>query len=163
MRWPRDFALIHPAWLMLVVIAVFAVQIGRGLDSPPDVRLTLFISQAAVVVPLLWAHGIYEVASAGQPRRWAGGLFVVAEAAIAVSLASLAAFDPLIDPLPMVLPAPVVVLYFAGLIVAASALTFADRADGRRASGILTFLLMVYFFIGAWFIRPRVQRLIEGS
>lgn len=165
MRFPDRLAILHPLWFLAVLIAVFvAAPMASMAPAGPSVGLILAISCGGVMLPLLWAHGIYNVASQTGARRSGQIVFLVVETAIVLGFilgfmsgdegpsGSLSAF--------FALP---VLGYFVCLWLAARALVRAESSvrDAEFATTLGTFLLAVYWMIGAWLIRPRVRRLLE--
>lgn len=166
---------LHPIWSLVLIVAVIVAGItAPALQTP---RLYVAVTMAAVLLSLLWAHGIFDLAEKrdpGSPRtRWRSQLFAGTE----ISLICITGLMLVIDPVTLQattggLPALVVFPYFFCLWLAAASLV---RAEGRAQgwSGAMlkrstknpvgAFLLMVYWGVGAWFIQPRVARLKKAA
>ena len=154
---------LHPAWsLALVFLSVCTALIAVGTDTfVVHMASTLLI----VLLSLLWAHGIYERANsstdAANRSRWHHMLFIGTEVALAVAGLLILVVGPLnIQAATGGLPALIVIPYFVGLWLAASALANTEgQSQAAPGATFGTFLLIVYWVIGVWFIQPRIKRL----
>jgi hypothetical protein len=165
MKFPDRFALLHTLWFLAVLVAVFvATPLLAARPTGILVGLIVAISSAGVFLPLLWAHGIYNLAAQTGGGRFGRLAFPVVELAIVVG--AILAFGSGNDGPTGVLGAFIflpVLGYFFCLWLAAAALVRSESSERKSALAptLGTFVLMIYWMIGAWFIRPRVKRLTE--
>ncbi len=119
------------------------------------------------LLTLLWAHGIYDRAKSSWPGDlgvlWVSRLFIATE----LGLAGLAAIMLSVgfERLGSVFggaPPLIVIPYFGCFWLSAAALARAEGRGKAASSATLgTFLLIVYWVIGVWFLQPRLRRLDE--
>lgn len=152
-----------PAWsLVLVLLSVCTALIAVSTDAS---GFHMASTVAIVLLSLLWAHGIYDrshrLAENVSQAPWHRQLFVWTEIVLLVVGVLVLGFNARnVQSATGGLPALIVFPYFVCLWLAAAALV---RAEGRgqAAPGATfgTFLLIVYWVIGVWFIHPRLARL----
>lgn len=154
-------ALLHPLVFVGMLILVFGAQ-AITIASGPSAVVVMPVIMAGVLVPLFWAHGIYIVAAARSAARGSAVLFPATELAVGIAFVTVLVLGPeRVQTLAGGAPALVVIPYFVCLWLAAAALVRAEeRGVAKLAPTLGTFLLMVYWFIGAWFVRPRVKQLL---
>ena len=165
MRFPDRIALLHPLWFLAVLVVVFvATPLVAVRPTGFLVGLVVAISSAGVFLPLLWAHGIYNVATRTGGGRFGRLAFPVVELAIVagVILAFVSGNEGPTGVLGAFIFLPVVG-YFICLWLASAALVRSESSERKStlAPTLGTFVLMIYWMIGAWFIRPRIKRLAE--
>jgi hypothetical protein len=153
------FAFLHPIWLLLSLVGYFALSLAL---SPMTVMRAPALIPAmtilGVALPLLWMTGLRAIArrATGKPPwdawSWTYAavpllLFVSAAGlAIAPAIGAATTFG-------------VVIAYFTAIWPTARGLAAYQRGPGATALTIGTALLLVYYFVGAWVLRPVVHQL----
>ena len=175
MTFPAKLAFIHPIWFfVLAVVAFVAPLFSMKADIGAMVAIAL-MSVWVLLLPLGWAHGIYrgsrsalaKIGAVGQSRDW---VFYIAEVGIVCipifglgsnivevsgeALHGVFGFGMLL----------LIASYFASLWLAAAALVAFEDGTPRVAvhNAVGTFLLMVYWMIGAWVMQRRLKALREA-
>ncbi|MDZ4113083.1 MAG: hypothetical protein U1E18_26295 [Brevundimonas sp.] len=163
-------ALLHPAWLLLATLLTFAGQLTAMSLEPSGIVLAAFWSVLMSWFVLGWAYGIYRVArevserrklERGPDRDWIFGLSAIAFLILPTALTD---FSAVVNGLRDLVGGVGALSFFASFWLAAAALVTAEghpvRHPTNRAVG--AFLLIVYSFIGAWFLRPRILALLDA-
>src|SRR6478672_6716941 len=174
MRFPTRMAFLAPIWFLgaLAIPFLAAAVANRDFDAP-DLGLIIASSVAGILVPLFWVHGIYRavrMARVGHDGPTAGEWsFWIAEAGvILMAIAWLVIAGEPVGPLGGVgttLFVASLVAYFVSLWRAAAALSAFEDGTGRAPIGrsVFTFLAMIYWAIGVWFMQGRLNRLREAA
>ncbi|WP_332656988.1 hypothetical protein [Brevundimonas sp.] len=168
MTFPTKFAFIHPIWFVLLgLIALIAPVFTMSADIGAMVAMA-FMTVWVLLLPLGWAHGIYRgsrsalamIGPVGTSRDW---VFWVAEVGV-VCVPILALSSNVLDGgtterVFAVVTVALAALYFVSLWLASAALVASeDRTPKVAAHRVVgTFLLMVYWMIGAWAMRRRLR------
>lgn len=171
MRFPTRMAFLAPIWFLgaLAIPFIGAAVANRDFDAP-DLGLIIASSVAGILVPLFWVHGIYRavrLARFGHDRPTAGEWsFWIAEAGLVLMAIAwlVIAREPvgLLGGVGTTLFVVSLVAYFVSLWRAAAALSaFEEGGSGRAPLGrsVVTFLAMIYWAIGVWFMQGRLNRL----
>jgi len=168
--WAKRMALLHPAWLLLATLLPLLVPFTVTSFTGLGVTLVLLYWLVAMWLILGWSYGIYRVARhvseqresrCGRDRRW---VFWLAAATLLPLPTALVHLPPRVEVLRDVVGGVGALSYFASFWLAAAALVTAEghpvRYPTNRAVG--TFLLVLYSFIGAWYLRPRIRAVLEA-
>ncbi|WP_298744236.1 hypothetical protein [uncultured Brevundimonas sp.] len=168
--WHIRMALLHPAWLLLATMLMFLGQLAVLDPTPTGIILAGVCTVAMVWFLLGWTYGIYRVArdvseqagiERGPDRGWVVGMSAVAILVLPIALVDL---PPVLEGLRDLVGGVGALSFFASFWLAAAALVTAEghpvRYPTNRAVG--AFLLIVYSFIGAWFLRPRILALLDA-
>ncbi|GAA0651531.1 hypothetical protein [Brevundimonas lenta] len=179
-----ELAFLHPlwltaAWIVSAVALLCSVEAGGAFDTagsifpaPWPIAFAVALSFAsAFLLPLAWVHGVFRAAHLAMREEgtsrlsdwtfWLAGagcaLAVLASPAIMMSdEATLEA----IGYWPNLVGMGVAAAYVASFWTAATTLVrFEGRtgqSDGKVAG---TFVLLLYWIIGAWLLRPRLMKL----
>lgn len=175
MTFPTKLAFIHPIWfLVITVIAFVAPLFTLNADSGAMVAIAI-LTVWVLLLPLGWAHGIYRGArsalaktgAVGASRDW---VFYVAEIGlICVPILGLGSnlaegSGGAMESVFGLIGFAVVMGYFASLWLSSSALVaFEDRTPKVAIHKVVgTFLLMVYWMIGAWVMQRRLKTMREA-
>ena len=175
MTLPTKLAFIHPIWFLgLTVVAFVAPLFTMNADTGVMTAMAL-VTGSAVLLPLGWAYGIYvgsRAALAGTGAVGAGRDWVFYIAGIGVVCLPILGIAGLIVESPgevqegYLVPVmfAVIASYFASLWLASAALVAFDDGTPKAAihKVVGTFLLMVYWMIGAWVMQGRLKRLREA-
>ena len=154
---------LHPAWSLLLIAASICTAVLAITYQAFDLHLASTL--VVCLLTLLWAHGVYDRAKLSAPDssggRGASRLFIATEmgAAGLAAIMLMVGFEGVGSVFGSLTPL-IALPYFVCLWLAATALSHAE-ARGKAASGATlgTFLLIVYWVIGVWFVRSRLKRL----
>ena len=172
MPFPIKLAFIHPIWfLVLTVVAFVAPVFTMNADTGAMVAMAL-MTVWVLLLPLGWAHGIYrgsrsalaKSGAVGASRDW---VFYIAAVGV-VCLPLLGMGSNLVEGSGGALEGVfgfamfgLVLSYFASLWLASAALVASEEGTPKIAvhKAVGTFLLMVYWMIGAWVLSRRLKAL----
>lgn len=175
MTFPTKLAFIHPIWfLVLTVVAFIAPLFTISADTDAMVA-TAFMTVWVLLLPLGWAHGIYRGSRSALARTDAVGaardwVFYIAEiGVVCIPILGLArnlaegsggAMEGVFGLVTFALVAS----YFASLWLASAALVAFEDGTPRIAIHKIvgTFLLMVYWMVGAWVMQRRLKTMREA-
>ncbi|MFN3668175.1 MAG: hypothetical protein ACK4VY_02630 [Brevundimonas sp.] len=162
-------ALLHPAWLLLLTALMCLGSFAKSTASARLVIPMALISIIAVWILLGWLFGIYRVSREssarrqiehGRDRSWVFALPAVIPMTLPAQFLTL---PPVLEGVSEMLEGIAALSFFGALWLAAAALVTAEghpvRYPTNRAVG--TFLLLIYWIVGAWFVRPRVFALLQ--
>ena len=159
MRWVERFAFLHPIWLLIALVGYFAVSLVLGPAVTTGApALIPAIAILGIALPLLWMTGLRAVArralglASWSVWSWASPAVPVL---LLVAVASLNVFPALAAAALL----GATIAYFSVIWVTARALATFQRGAGATALTIGTALLLIYYFIGAWVLRPVVREL----
>ena len=175
MTFPTKLAFIHPFWFVLLTVVAFVAPIFTMSADTGAMVAMAFMTVWVVLVPLGWAHGIYrgsrsalaKSGAVGPSRDW---VFYTAEAGVGC-FPLLGLGTNLVKGSGRALESgfgvvifAVVASYFASLWLASAALVASeDRTPKIETHKVVgTFLLMVYWMIGAWVMQPRLKTMREA-
>ncbi|KQS56289.1 hypothetical protein ASG17_09805 [Brevundimonas sp. Leaf363] len=159
MRWIERFAFLHPIWLLVSLVGYFALSLAMAPMA--TTHAPVLIPAMAILgftLPLLWITGLRALARQAMGMApWNGWSWVYA----AVPLASVVAAASLTTALEIAGAAifGATIAYFTSIWLTARALAAYQRGPGAVALTIGTALLLVYYIIGAWVLRPVVRQL----
>ena len=175
MTFPTKLAFIHPIWF-LVITAVAFVAPAFTMNADTGVMVAIaFLTVWALLLPLGWAHGIYrgsrsalaKTGAVGASRDW---VFYIAEIGV-ICVPILGLGSNLVEGSSGAMEGvfglvgfALVASYFASLWLSSAALVaFEDRTPKVAIHKVVgTFLLMVYWMIGAWVMQRRLKALREA-
>jgi len=175
MTFPIKLAFIHPIWfLVLTVVAFVAPVFTMNADTGAMVAMA-FMTVWVLLLPLGWAHGVYRgsrsvLAKTGAVGPSSDWVFYIAEVGI-VCVPILGLWSSIVEGSGMALEGvlslvmfAVIPSYFASLWLASAALVASeDRTPKIAAHKVVgTFLLMVYWMIGAWVMQRRLRALRDA-
>ena len=164
---------LHPAWLAALCVAMFVA--GAAVSDQPLPGVTIY--SLTWIALLLWVHSIYAfsrtaLVERGRSRRNLDWVFLVAAIGaplfwIRLGLVMAGYPEWLTAPHPsQVIGLPVIIAFFGAFGLTAFELAYAEREERPTPFGGAVFgrfLLLVYFPIGAWFIRPRLRRIEDRA
>ena len=168
MTFPMKFAFIHPIWFVVLGLVAFVAPVFTMNADIGAMVAMAFMTVWVLLLPLGWAHGIYRgsrsalarVGPVGASRDW---VFWIAEIGV-VCIPILALSSNVLDGGAMenvfaVITVGLATVYFASLWLASAALVASeDRKPKVAAHRVVgTFLLMVYWMIGAWVMQRRLR------
>ena len=170
MTLPIKLAFIHPIWFVALAATVFvapALTLNGGTGTMIAVAM---LSVCGLLLPLGWAHGIYrgsrlvlaQTKAVGTSRDW---IFYIAE--IGVICVPVLAFGSnaakgsggVVEGLFGFVAFVLIFSYFTSLWLASTALVASEEGTPKVAAhkAVGTFLLMVYWMIGAWVLSSRLK------
>lgn len=175
MTFGTKLAFIHPIlFLVLAVVAFVAPLVTMNADTVVMVAMA-FMTIWVLLLPLGWAYGIYRGSRSALAKTGAGGAardWVFCMAGIGVVCTPLlglarnlvegsgGALGDLFD----LAAVAVLASYFASLWLASASLVAFEDGTSKIAihKAVGTFLLMVYWMIGAWVMQRRLKALREA-
>ncbi|MFA4892784.1 hypothetical protein [Brevundimonas sp.] len=175
MTFPTKLAFIHPIWfLVLTVVAFVAPLFTMNADIGAMVAIAL-MSVWVLLLPLGWAHGIYRgsrsalarIGAVGPSRDW---VFYIAEVGV-VCLPIFGLGSNIVEVSGEALNGmfgfgmlALIASYFTSLWLASAALVASEDGTSKVAihKVVGTFLLMVYWMIGAWVMQRRLKTMREA-
>jgi hypothetical protein len=171
MRLTDKIASLPPAAVSIGFLAIFIAS-GVTLTAFPLGGSTWVVIYAAIMTILMtlvlaWHYSIYRAASDRSEafvghRGRRGFLFAICAVATAIFLAASVVGTTSLSAVISVVMSIACFSYFAAIWAAANALTRFDEqkksVETHKTLG--SFILQLYFFIGVWFIYPRIKRVL---
>lgn len=169
MTFPAKLAFIRPIWFVAVLVVAFAVPIATMTLSVEIMAVGAIMSVWLALLPLAWVYGVYTASRLARPDSGPGRDFVFYLAGLGIVL------------LPLIFAGSIALGNFAdgpmtavGLVwfatlgclivslwLASAALVAFEEGEPKppfhKVAG--TFLLMVYWPIGAWVMQGRLKAL----
>ncbi|CAN5170798.1 hypothetical protein BH10PSE2_BH10PSE2_27600 [soil metagenome] len=172
MPFPIKLAFIHPIWFVALAATVFiAPALTMNGDTSSMIAVAM-MSVWALLLPLGWAHGIYRGSrlvlantnTVGPSRDW---IFYIAEIGVicvpvlALGSNAVKGSGGVMEGVFGFITFALVLSYFASLWLASAALVALEEGMPKIAAhkAVGTFLLMVYWMIGAWVLSRRLKAL----
>ncbi len=172
MTFPTKLAFIHPIWFLVLMVVVFVAPVFTMNAGSGAIVGVAFMTLWASLLPLGWAHGIYRGSrsvlaakgAAGPSRDW---VFYIAEIGClsfpVLGLGSyiVEGFGGVLEGVLSLALLALVPSYFVSLWLASAALVASEGGTPKIAAHkvVGTFLLMVYWVIGAWVMQRRLKAL----
>jgi hypothetical protein len=170
MPFPIKVAFIHPIWFVALAATVFIAPVLTMNGDTGSMVAVALMSVCALLLPMGWAHGIYrgsrlvlaKSSTVGADRDW---VFYIAEIGVvcvpvlALSSNAVKGSGGVLEGVFGFITFALVLSYFASLWLASAALVASEEGRPKIAihKAVGTFLLMVYWMIGAWVMQRRLK------
>ncbi len=170
MSLPTKLAFLHPIWFVaLAATAFIATALKTNSGTGPMIAVAL-LSVCGLLLPLGWAHGIYkgsrlvlaQTKTVGTNRDWI--FYLVEIGVICVPVLALASnavkgSGGVLEGAVGFVAFALIFSYFTSLWLASTALLALEEGTPNFAAhkAVGTFLLMVYWMIGAWVLSRRLK------